>query len=142
MGTPEHFAAYHLGLTWSEAAMLLSRLLNYGSSLDQAERDRLFAAAEACQQVRRELAASPELPMGRTLMRVAQPLYPKASLVEALAQAEPALRALGRSGHGQERLALPPGRLPWLFEFLSDCCNLLLRDIATQSLPQAVSKGA
>lgn len=142
MGTPEHFAAYRLGLTWSEAAMLLSRLLNYGSPLDQGERDRLAAAAAACGQVRQELAASPELPMGRTLMRVAQPLYPKASLLEALAAAEPALLALGRSASGQERMALAPGRLSWLFDFLSDCCNLLLRDIATQSLPQAVSKGA
>lgn len=142
MGTPEHFAAYRLGLTWSEAAMLLSRLLNYGSPLDQAERERFAAAAAACRQVRQELAASPELPMGRTLMRVVQPLYPKASLVEALGQAEPALTALARSAADQERLALPPGRLSWLFEFLSDCCNLLLRDIATQSLPQAVSKGA
>lgn len=142
MATPELHAIYHLALGWSEAATLVSRLLNSAPALDSLDRARLQAAADACIEVRRELGSVPERPMGRVLLRVCQPVYSKQALLEALESAERGLSELARATPGSERVTLGSGRLAWLFEFLSDCCNLLLRDIATQSLPQAVSKGA
>jgi hypothetical protein len=136
MGTPEQHASFQLALAWSEAVPLLSRLITTPIPLDRGDRDSFLAAAAACRLARTELGAVHER---HSLLRLAAPLYSEATLAEALLSAERALSALGQPIPGAERFMLASGRLHWLFEFLSDACNLLLRDVARGSLPRAAS---
>ncbi|MNY07062.1 hypothetical protein D3C86_1398470 [compost metagenome] len=136
MGTPEQHASFRLGLTWSEAVPLLSRLIAAPVPLDRDDRQRLSVAAEACRLARAELEAAHER---HSLLRLAAPLYSEATLAEALLAAERALSSLSQPIAGAERFMLASGRLHWLFEFLSDACNLLLRDVAIGTLPRAAS---
>ncbi|HEY9898066.1 MAG TPA: hypothetical protein V6D00_02685 [Pantanalinema sp.] len=136
MGTPEQHASFHLGLTWSEAVPLLSRLITSPAPLDGSDRDRLLAAAAACRLARTELETAHER---HSLLRLAAPLYSEETLGEALLTAERALVSLSQPIAGAERFMLASGRLHWLFEFLSDTCNLLLRDVARGTLPRAAS---
>lgn len=135
-------ATYRVSLSWSEAVTALSRISYRGGSLDRAERDLLLEAAQACQRVRAEMVVSPEHALGRAMIRVAQPLFPKAVLVDHLSHAEDYLWQLANCHPGNEGFVLGKGKLAWLIEFLSDCCILLLREIATQHLPPAVGRGA
>lgn len=137
---PEPLATYQLSLSFSEAVTALSRVSDRGGTLDRAERDLLMEAAHACQRLRAEMVVSPEHALGRVMIRVAQPLFPKAVLVDHLSHAEDYLWQLAHCHPGNEGFVLGKGRLAWLIEFLSDCCILLLREIATQHLPS--SRGA
>lgn len=130
-------ATYQLSLTFSEAFTILSRITARGGSLDRADRDLLRDASLACQRLRAEMVVSPEHALGRIMIRVAQPLFPKTLLVEHLRHAEDYLWQLAHCHPGNEGFILGKGRLAWLTEFLSDCCILLLREIATQHLPSA-----
>lgn len=136
MGTPEQHASFHLGLTWSEAVPLLSRLISSPAPLDGSDRARLSAAAEACRLARATLVVERDR---HSLLRLAAPLYSEETLAEALLTAERALTSLSQPIAGAERFMLASGRLHWLFEFLSDACNLLLADVARGHLPRAAS---
>lgn len=136
----ESQATYQLSLSFSEAVTVLSRVSYRGATLDRADRDLLLEAAKSCQRLRAEMVVSPEHALGRIMIRVAQPLFPKAVLIDHLSHAEDYLWQLANCHPGNETFVLGKGRLAWLIEFLSDCCILLLREIATQNLP--VSRGA
>lgn len=136
MGPSEHVASYHLGLAWSEAATLLLRHRHLGGGVTERECGLLRGALEACSVARLELSFTPLRPLGRALVRAAAPLYTATALAEALQVAERTLQVLANGA------PIEHGRLAWLVEFLSEGCHMLWRDVATRSLPQAVSKGA
>jgi len=138
----ETLATYQLSLSFSEAVTVLSRVSYRGGTLDRSDRDLLLEAAHSCQRLRAEMVVSPEHALGRIMIRVAQPLFPKAVLVDHLSHAEDYLWQLANCHPGNETFVLGKGRLAWLIEFLSDCCILLLREIATQNLPHAATRGA
>ncbi|GEM_PF-2111755 len=138
----ESLATYQLSLRFSEAVAALSRITYRGGTLDRSDRDSLLEAAQSCQRLRADMVVSPELTLGRVMIRVAQPLFPKAILIDHLSHAENYLWQLAHCHPGNESFVLGKGRLAWLIEFLSDCCILLLREIATQHLPPAAGQGA
>ena len=141
MPQAENLLTYQLSLNWSEAVTVLNRISYRGETLDRSDRDRLLQAAGSCQTVRAEMSVSPEQATGRVMIRVAQPLFPKAALLDHLTHAEDYLWQLANCHPGNESFVLGKGKLAWLIEFLSDCCILLLREIATQQLPRT-AKGA
>ncbi|HBN10023.1 MAG TPA: hypothetical protein DD435_15740 [Cyanobacteria bacterium UBA8530] len=132
MNPPQDFVIYQFGLAWSEAATVLTRVLNQGRTLVPEDRQRLIAALNSCLAARKEL--SDGTPVGTTIRRVTQPLYKKDSLNELLVQAEECLQLLSQSVNPVETVVLSRAKLAWLVEFLSDLCILLLREIATKSL--------
>ncbi|HEY9766067.1 MAG TPA: hypothetical protein V6C82_06860 [Chroococcales cyanobacterium] len=132
MNPPQDFVIYQFGLAWSEAATVLTRVLNQGRTLVPEDRHRLMAALNSCQAARKEL--SDGTAVGTTIRRVTQPLYKKDSLNDLLMEAEECLQLLSQSVTPVETVVLSRAKLAWLVEFLSDLCILLLREIATKSL--------
>jgi hypothetical protein len=68
------------------------------------------------------------------LSEVVQPMVSRPLLLEQLFRAQDALAMLVASQPGLERVAVAPGQIAWLQEFLSECCLALLRDLATSHL--------
>jgi hypothetical protein len=129
---------YRLSHTWAEVGRVLHRLLAQGASLGNRDRRVLREASEACAQLVRCLTGpSDDLEMVQVAARlseVVQPMVSRPLLVEQLFRAQDALATLVDSQPGLERLAVAPGQLAWLQEFLSECCLMLLRDLANRQL--------
>lgn len=129
---------YRLSHTWAEVGRVLHRLLAQGASLGNRDRRVLREASDACAQLVRCLTGpSDDLEMVQVAARlseVVQPMVSRPLLVEQLFRAQDALAMLVDSQPGLERLAVAPGQLAWLQEFLSECCLMLLRDLANRQL--------
>lgn len=129
---------YQISQTWAESGRLLSRLAQCGASLGNRERRTLREAAGLCDRLVRTLTGpSDQLEMvevARSLLDVVQPMYSRPLLVEQLARSQAYLSVIAQGEPGMETLALEPAQLAWLQEFLSECCLLLLRDLATRQL--------
>lgn len=129
---------YRLSHTWAEVGRVLHRLLAQGASLGNRDRRVLREASDACAQLVRCLTGpSDDLEMVQVAARlseVVQPMVSRPLLVEQLFRAQDALATLVDSQPGLERLAVAPGQLAWLQEFLSECCLMLLRDLANRQL--------
>ena len=128
--------AYAVSDAWAESARLLNRLLVSGASLGNRDRRTLRASANACGRLVRCLRGpSDDLEMvqlAARLSEVVQPMYSRPLLVEQLFRAQDALSTLQASPRGLERVAVAPEQLSWLQAFLSECCLLLLRDLASR----------
>lgn len=129
---------YAMGDTWAEASRALQRLLSQGGSLGNRDRRTLRDASADCARLVRCLSGpSDDLEMVQVAARLAevvQPMYSRPLLAEQLFRAHDALTTLLVSPRGLERVAVTPGQLAWLQEFLSECCLLLLRDLARSQL--------
>ena len=129
---------YRLSHTWAEVGRVLHRLSAQGASLGNRDRRVLREASHACAGLLRCLTGpSDDLEMVQVAARlseVVQPMVSRPLLVEQLFRAQDALATLVDSQPGLERLAVAPGQLAWLQEFLSECCLMLLRDLANRQL--------
>lgn len=135
---PADMLVYQVSQSWAETGHLLTRLLQQGASLGNRERRTVRESAAFCEKLVRILTGpSEDLPMvevAAALLEVVQPMYSRPLLVEHLAQAQDALARLQAVEPGLETTVLAPEQLAWLQEFLSECCLLLLRDLATRQL--------
>jgi hypothetical protein len=129
---------YHVSHTFAEVGRLLSRLLAQGGSLGNRDRRLLREASTTCGQLVRCLTGpSDDLEMvevAGSLAEVVQPIFSRPLLVEQLFRAQDALAMLVDSAPGLERVTVAPGQLAWLQEFLSECCLMLLRDLAKRQM--------
>lgn len=138
---------YRISQTWAEAAQLLTRLLGAGASLGNRDR-RLLRQAHADLRALFASLTGPShdltaVEVAATLLEVVQPVYSRSLLVEHLARAQDVLALLLASEAGLEKVAVAPAQLAWLQEFLSECCLMLLRTLATRHLkPQAMAVGS
>jgi hypothetical protein len=129
---------YQVSLSWSDAERCLVRLAQQGGSLGNRDRRILRQAISTCHQLAACLTGpSDDLAMVRVagaLVEVVQPMVSRPLLVEHLVRAQELLELLLAAEPELERVALAPAQLAWLQEFLSDCCLMLLRDLATRQL--------
>ena len=132
------FQLYHVGRTFSDAARILGKLSALGATLGNRDRRTLRDASAMCQGLLTALtapAAGAEMArVAARLSEVVQPMVSRPLLAEQLFRAHDALATLVESQPGLERLAVAPGQLSWLQEFLSECCLMLLRDLASSQL--------
>ena len=122
---------YALGLDFADVAQALARLQAQGIGLGNRERasSRSLIAA---------LAVLSDPPVGDRVAAafagMVQPTFGRPLLAEHLTRARDLLLTLVRGEPGLETVVLHPAQVAWLHEFLSDCCMLLLRGVATRKL--------
>ncbi|MDB5095817.1 MAG: hypothetical protein JWM80_238 [Cyanobacteria bacterium RYN_339] len=129
---------YQVSLHWSDAERCLVRLKQQGGSLGNRDRRALRTAITTCQALTQCLRGpSDDLAMVRVaaaLVEVVQPMVSRPLLVEHLVRAQELMEHLLVAEPELETIAVGPAQLAWLQEFLSDCCLMLLRDLATRQL--------
>lgn len=131
---------YEMSQTWTDASLLVGRVTQQGASLGHRDRRLL---REACSyldgMVRCLTGPSDDLPtveVATVLVEVVQPIYSRPLLVEHLTRAQSYLSLLASCEPELEQVSLLPAQFAWLQEFLSDCCLMLLRDLATRQFRQ------
>jgi len=129
---------YQVSLKLSEAERCLARLSQRGGSLGNRDRRTLREAIATCRSLSQCLTGpSDDLAMVRVaaaLVEVVQPMVSRPLLVEHLARVQDLLAVLVNAEPELEKVLVPPGQMAWLQEFLSECCLMLLRDLATRQL--------
>lgn len=127
---------YEMSQTWTEASQLVARVTQRGASLGNRDRRLLReACAHLDAMVRCLTGPSDDLlsvEVATVLVEVVQPIYSRPLLVEHLSRAQSYLSLLASSQPELEQVTLNPAQFAWLQEFLSDCCLMLLRDLATR----------
>lgn len=130
------FRVYDITQTWADAARLVAKVTQQGASLGHRDRRLLREGAQACDAMVRCLTGpSDDLPaveVATVLVEVVQPIYSRPLLVEHLTRAQSYMSLLASSEPELEQVSLNPAQFAWLQEFLSDCCLMLLRDLATR----------
>jgi hypothetical protein len=126
--------------TWTEASRLLARITQQGASLGNRDRRLLREACTHCDTMVRCLTGPTDdlaaVEVATVLVEVVQPIYSRPLLVEHLSRAQSYLSLLSQCEPGLEQVSLNPAQYAWLQEFLSDCCLMLLRDLATRQFRQ------
>jgi len=138
---------YRISQSWAEAAQLLTRMLTSGASLGNRDRRSLRQAHGELRGLLASLTGPSHdllvVEVASTLLEVVQPVYSRSLLVEHLARAQDVLALLLASETGLEKVTVAPAQLAWLQEFLSECCLMLLRSLATRHLKrQAMAVGS
>ena len=129
---------YQVSQNWAETARTLTRLLQSGGTLGNRDRRMLREAHGFCRTLVAALTGPTDdlamVQVASTLLEVVQQVYSRPLLVEHLARSQDILALLLASEAGMETVAVTPFQLAWLQEFLSECCLMLLRELATRQI--------